>query len=180
MRSQEARPRGAVAGAGVPRTRRTQDRPDRRASVGSTPERGIELRGSSAVARESSRGYRSGEVGPGIARMLMARSCIRPATGAVHDGPETPEDAAVGQGADANDDRPSGSSARGEMKRPPGRLCSKRSSDEGRQDEQRQQPSKRLVTTELVIHRQPHTGGGQLLDSTACGPTSQTISPQSL
>ena len=120
---------------------------------------GLSLRGSSAVARESSRGYRSGEVGPGIARLLMARSYIRPAAGAVHDGPETPEDAAVGQGADANDDRPRGSSVRGEMKRPPGRLCSKRSSDEGRQDEQRQQASKCLGTTEWVIHRQPHTGG---------------------
>ena len=43
-------------------------------------------------------------MGPGIVRLLMARSYIRPAAGAVHDAPETPEDAAGGQGADANDE----------------------------------------------------------------------------
>jgi hypothetical protein len=141
------------------RTRHTLDRPDRSTSVGSTPEARIPLRSASVVARERSCAGGGGEVGPEIARMLMIRSCVsRLAAGNADDGPETPENAAVSQDADANGRRPRGALVRGEKNRSSGCVGTKGSSDAGRQEEQRQQASKRIGATELVTHRQPHTG----------------------
>ncbi len=148
---------GAVARAGA-RTWRTQDRPDRSRSVGSTQEARIQLRSASVVARERSRGCGGGKVGPEIARMLMIRSCVsRLAVGNPYDGRETPGNAAVSQGVDANDGRPRGALVRGEKNRAPRRVGTKGSSDAARQEEQRQQASKRIGATALVTHRQPHT-----------------------
>jgi hypothetical protein len=155
-RRQDARPMGCCR----PRARgHTSDRLDRNTSAGSTPETRIQLRGASVVARERSRGCGGGKVGPEMARMLLIRSCVsRLAAGDAYEGPEAPGNAAVRQGADANDGRPRGALVRGEKNRSPGHVGTKGSSDAGRQEEQRQQASKRLGATESVTHRQPHTG----------------------
>jgi len=139
-------------------SRRTRDRPDRGASVGSTKEMKTQCRGASAVAREGSRGCGGGGVGPEIERMLMIRPGVGLAAGDARDGPETPGNAAVGQGADANDGRPRGALVRGVRGRSPGGGRTKGGFDASRQEEQRQQASKYLGARELGAHRQPHTG----------------------